>query len=60
MVGRAHPSVMVNSFNIFPIRDAWNAHKGTSKEDAKKAYVEKLIAVRPATTLLSGPITHLL
>jgi len=60
MVGHARSGFMVNLFNMFLIRDAWSAVKGTSEDEAKKAYVAKLIAVRPATTLLSDPITHLL
>jgi hypothetical protein len=32
--------------HITILRDAWNERKGTSKEEAWKKYVEKLLAVR--------------
>lgn len=59
MVSRARSSVMANLFLInFTIRDAWAGRKDTTKEEAQKAYVDKLIAVCPPTISLSCPITH--
>lgn len=54
-----HIRVSLSAYLIcLPIRDAWNGHKGKTEEEAKKAYVAKLISVCPPTTLLSSPVIH--
>lgn len=35
-------------------RDAWESVKGTSKEDAQKAYVAKLLEVRFLLNIITG------
>ena len=54
-----HIRVALSAYlSCLPIRDAWNGYKGKTDEEAKKAYVAKLISVCPPTTLLSSPIIH--